>query len=71
MDTDEEIRRKLMVFIKQYQIPVEEEALRIERNGNVMRISLKYQEVFYITFREKDYTLRTFDFDATTEGKFK
>lgn len=71
VDTDEEIRRKLMTFIKQYQIPVEPEDLRIERSDNTMKISLKYQEVFYVTFQGKDYTIHTFDFDATTSGVFK
>jgi hypothetical protein len=71
LESDEEIRRKLMTFIKQYQIPVDPEDLRIERLDDTMRISLKYQEIFYVTFREKDYTLHTFDFDATTQGKFK
>lgn len=71
VDTDEEIRRKLMTFIKLYQIPVEPEDLRIERSDNTMKISLKYQEVFYVTFQGKDYTIHTFDFDATTTGVYK
>jgi hypothetical protein len=71
VDTDEEIRRKLMVFIKQYEMPVDPEDLRIERSDDTMKISLKYTEVFYVTFGGKDYTIHTFNFDATTKGKFK
>jgi hypothetical protein len=71
VDTDEEIRRKLMVFIKQYEIPVDPEDLRIERSDDTMKISLKYKEVFYVTYGGKDYTIHTFNFDATTTGKFK
>ena len=53
VDTDEEIRRKLMVFIKQYQMPVDPEDLRIERTDDTMKISLKYKEVFYVTYQGK------------------
>lgn len=71
LETDSAIRQKLMYHIKKYGIPCDPEDLRIERSDNMMTIRLQYQEVFYITFRGKDYTIRTFDFDATTTGKFK
>ncbi len=71
VDTDEEIRRKIMVFIKQYGVPIDPEDLRIERYDDTMKISLKYTEIFYVTFRGKEYTIHKFNFDATTEGKFK
>jgi hypothetical protein len=71
VDTDEEIRRKIMVFIKQYGVPIDPEDLRIERYDSTMKISLKYTEIFYVTFRGKDYTIHKFDFDATSEGAFK
>lgn len=71
VETDAEIRKKLMYHIKKYQIPCEPEDLRIERSEETMTIRLQYQEVFYITWQGKDYTLRTFDFDATTTGRIK
>ena len=71
VETDEEIRKKLMYHIKKYQLPVESEDLRIERSSDIMTISLKYQEVFYVTWQGKDYDVHTFDFDATVKGRFK
>jgi hypothetical protein len=70
VESDAEIRKKLMYFIKRYNIPCEPEDLRIERSNGVMRISLKYQEVFYVTWQGQDYTVREFDFDATEEAAF-
>ena len=69
-ETDREIRQKLWAHVKYMQIPAQPENLRIEREGNTMRISLPYDEVFYLTWRGKDYTLYTFNFDAYAEGQF-
>ncbi len=70
-ETDKEIRDKLMYYIKKYEIPIgRPEDLKIEREGNRMRIGLKYQEVFYIRWQGKDYDLRTFDFNVFAEGTF-
>jgi len=71
VESDEEIRKKLMYFIKKYQIPCEPEDLKVERSDGTMRISLKYREVFYVTWQGKDYTVHEFDFDATVEEAFK
>ncbi|RIL06887.1 MAG: hypothetical protein DCC75_10460 [Proteobacteria bacterium] len=69
-ETDQEIRRKLRYYIEKYEIPAEIEDLKIERDGNRMRISLPYKEIFYITWQGKDYDLHTFEFHAYAEGQF-
>ena len=68
--TDAEIRQKLLYHIKKMEIPADPEQLRIERYANSMKISLPYQEVFYVTYRGKDYDLYTFKFNAAAEGNF-
>lgn len=71
VETDEEIRRKALTWLKKYDIPCEPDDLRIERQGDAMTISLKYQEVFFVTWQGKDYDIYTFDFDATTTRNFR
>jgi hypothetical protein len=71
LETDAEIRKKLMYHIKKYQIPCEPEDLKIERSDDTMTVSLAYDEVFYIRFNGKEYTLHTFHFDATVTKKYK
>ncbi|RMG45535.1 MAG: DUF4845 domain-containing protein [Candidatus Dadabacteria bacterium] len=66
--TDKEIRRKLMYHIKKMQLPVEPDDLEIIRQDGKIKISLEYEEVFYITFRGKDYDIWTFPFHAYAEG---
>lgn len=68
--TDQEIRRKLVDKIKWMEIPADPAKLLIERGNGVMKISLAYQEVFYVTFRGKDYDIQKFDFLAEEEGSF-
>jgi hypothetical protein len=69
-ETDEEIRKKLLVHIKKLEIPCEPEDLKIERSEGFMKIQLKYSEVFYITIAGKDYDIHRFYFDGYAEGKF-
>lgn len=68
-EPDREIRKRLMYYIKKYELPIEQDELRIERIGGMIRITLDYEEVFYITFRGKDYDLHVFKFHAAAEGK--
>lgn len=68
--TDSELRDKLVYHIKKLELPVSPEALKIEREPGFMRISLPYEEVFYITWKDKDYDLHTFQFNAYAEGAF-
>lgn len=68
--TDQELRQKLMYHIKKMEIPMEPEDLLMEREGRHMRISLEYEETFYVTFQDKDYEIYTFPFHAYAEGDF-
>jgi hypothetical protein len=69
-EDDKEIRKKLMYHIKKLELPVEPEDLRIEREVGKMRISLPYDEIFYITWQGKDYDLYKFHFHAYAEGAY-
>lgn len=66
--TDQEIRTQLQSHIKKLEIPVEPAQLKIVRENGIIKIGLKWQEVFYLTFREKDYDIHTFDFHAYAQG---
>ena len=74
-DSDDEIRKKLVYHIRHMEIPVgsDEElssALRIERLNGEMKISLPYEEIFFVTWQGKDYDLWKFKFRAHAEGRF-
>lgn len=69
-ETDQELRKKIVYHMKKMQIPASPEELKIVRDGNHMLISLKYEEIFYLTFRGKDYDIYKFKFDARAEGDF-
>lgn len=68
--TDKEVRDKLMYHIKKLELPVEPDDLKIEREVGKMRISLPYEEVFYVSWDGKDYDLYTFKFHAYAEGNY-
>lgn len=68
--TDVEIKKNIKRTIKELQIPVDPDSLLIERKDHFIRLQLKYREVFYVTFRGKDYDLQVFDFNAYSEGRF-
>ncbi len=70
VENDTEIRRRLMYHIKKYELPAEPESLVIERDGRHMKISLPYDEIFYVTWQGKDYDLYVFHFHAYAEGNF-
>ncbi len=70
IEDDRKIRGKLDYHIKKMQIPAEIDQLKIVREGNHMKLSLKYEEVFYITYRGKTYDLYVFPFLAQVEGNF-
>jgi hypothetical protein len=76
VETDNELRTKLVYHIRKMDLPVGDDAqlkdaLKIERDDNVMRISLPYEEVFSIYFGDKEYVIRRFKFKAYAEGEFK
>jgi len=73
-ETDEEIRKKLNYHIRKMDLPVgsnEElrEALRIDHEGDRMRISLSYTEIFDVDFMGKNYVIRKFNFTAQAGGR--
>lgn len=68
--SDKEIREKLWYHIKKLELPVEPDDLKIEREAGLMRISLPYEEVFYVTWQGKDYDLYKFQFHAYAQGSF-
>lgn len=71
MYTDAEIREKLMYHIRKLEIPIDKpEDLLINRDGRTMQIRLKYKEIFYITWKGKDYDLYIFPFDANMKRNF-
>lgn len=70
VETDRSIRTKLLYHIKKMQIPADPEDLKIVRDGQKMKISLPYKEVFFVSYRGKDYDIHTFVFDAYAEGKY-
>jgi carbonic anhydrase len=68
--SDLEIRKKLETHIKELEIPVNPSQLQISRDGRKIRASLKYSEIFFISFRGKDYDLREFPFHAYAEEEY-
>ena len=68
-ESDAELRKRLMYHIKKQEIPVDPEDLKIERGEGRIRISLQWEEDFYLTWKEKDYTFHTFSFHAYSEGE--
>ena len=75
-DTDQEIRQKLVYHVRKMDLPVGDdddlrEALRIDRESGVMRISLPYEEVFSVYWQGKEYVLWRFKFKASAEGHYK
>ena len=75
-ETDDELRKKLNYQIRHMDLPVGDddqlrEALKIERDDDTMRISLPYQEVFSITFNDREYVVHRFNFRAYVDGKIK
>jgi hypothetical protein len=69
-ENDQAIRKKLLYHIKKMQIPAVPEDLKIEREGHHMKISLSYEEVFFLTFKGKDYDIYRFPFTAYAEGNY-
>jgi hypothetical protein len=70
LENDKSIRTKLAYHMKKMQIPADIENVKIIREGNKIRLSLKYEEVFYITYRGKTYDLHVFPFHAQAEARY-
>ena len=69
MEGDQEIRKRLLYYVHKYEIPASDDALMIRRDGNTMEISLKYTEVFYVSWEGKDYVIWKFPFHAHAKDK--
>ncbi len=69
--SDQELREKLNYHIKHMKLPVEPEDLRLFRQDGEIKISLEWDEVFYINWRDKEYTIEEFHFHAHSEGKIE
>lgn len=67
-ETDKSIREKLTYHIKKMELPVDpSEDLVVERVDGKIHMLLEYEEVFYIPFQGKDYTIHVFPFRAEVE----
>ena len=69
MQTDIEIKEKLYEQIKYLKIPATKDDIDIQRTSHKIKITLKYNEIFYITINNKDYDLYVFNFLAKAENK--
>ena len=65
--TDLEIRKKLMATIKELELPVEPEDLKISRYDGKIFINLAYTEVFYVKLGDREFTIREFPFEAKAQ----
>lgn len=68
--TDQEIRTKLNYHIKRMEIPLAIDEIEIARGVDRIQISAEYKEVFYLTFRDKEYDIHTFHFRAYVDEKY-
>ncbi len=68
VNTDLEIREKLFEYVKNLKIPASKDDIVVSRTEKEITISLKYQEIFYITVGKKDYDLYVFNFLANVQN---
>ena len=59
---DDQIRKRLLGYMKEFEIPASESDLVINRQDNSIRIVLEYKEEFYIRYKGKDYSIYIFPF---------
>ena len=69
-EPDSEIRKRLMYHIDKMALPIEPEDLKVYRERNVVTISLEYEEVFSISWRDKEYEIMRFPFTAYAQRDF-
>jgi hypothetical protein len=69
-EDDATIRERLWYHIRKMGLPAQPEDLIIERYHETMRIALDYEEVFYVSWGDKDYTIYQFPFHAEVEESF-
>lgn len=67
---DVEIRRRLLRFIKELDIPADERQLILDRRDHRLRLRLSYEEEFYIPWGERDIVIQEFPFSIDVEGPY-
>lgn len=70
-ETDIEIKEKLYEKIKYLKIPANKDDIVIKRTKNKIKISLHYEEVLFITIKDKDYDLYIFNFSPSASNEIK
>lgn len=71
IESDEEIRRKLLVVIDQYGIPATIRDIQIRREGGRIRISVPYEEKFQVSILGNSVTLFSFSFSPSAERVYR
>ena len=66
--TDSEIKEKIYEQIKFLKIPATKDDIDVQRTSHKIKITLKYNEILYITINNKDYDLYVFNFLAKVEN---
>lgn len=65
--TDDQIKRKLSLQIRQLNIPATIDDVYFSRGGDGVSMSMRYSEVFYVNFFGKEYDIHTFKFHPKVE----
>jgi hypothetical protein len=60
--SDDQLRQKMEEKMKELGIPAKTEDLVVERYLSQLRISLSYQEEFYLKFKGREHILKVFPF---------
>jgi hypothetical protein len=67
---DTEIRKRLLGFIKELEIPADSKQLIIDRRDSKLRLRLRYEEVFWIPWIEREIDVYVFPFEIDVEGAY-
>lgn len=70
MESEEEIRKRLLYYIKRYELPVDPHDLRVSKEGNHFKSSLEWSQTFSIPWRGEEVDIHTFEFRAETDQVF-
>ncbi len=67
---DVQIRKRLMGFIKELDIPADERQLILDRRDQKLRLRLNYEEVYSIPWNDRDIIIHEFPFSIDVEGAY-
>lgn len=70
METEEEIRKKLLYYVKRYELPVDPKDLLVSKEGNKFKAYLEWSETFSIPWKGEEIEIHTFDFVAEVDEVF-